>query len=74
MFEFIVTELELATTFAMAEKFAVSATTAERNRILARQAYGSAILFLPRAQMDMEMAEYLKQKVTRLQVLLSELG
>jgi hypothetical protein len=73
-FGFIAVELELAITFALASKSAISTATANRNLELVREAYGSAIRFLSTVELDDEMAAYLNKKMTGLEDLLSTLS
>ena len=73
-FEFIVTELDLAITFALTAKSATASETAARNLQHAGTAYNAATRFLRSTTLEPAMAEYVSTRMARLHVLIEELG
>jgi len=73
-FEFIVAELELATTFAKRAEAARSDENAARNLEHARQTYKAANHFMQTATLEPDMAEYINTKLERLRTLLEKLS
>ena len=73
-FEFILNQLDLATTFAKRAEAAWSDENAARNLEYARQAYKAANHFMQTATPEPDMAEYINTKLGRLRTLLEKLG
>lgn len=70
----IVTELELAITFATSAKTARENDTCRRNLRHSLRAYESAKHFMQKARLDPEVVEYIQAKMNQLIKLLEELG